>query len=131
MKKETMEGPEQMIKKEDEEARDEELLVLKRVLSQQRGVKDGPSNHSPTPPISQTLKQTLCQSIPEPLREALNSELRAYEEVVRSKSKKSPTYTIQISKGNVRTSVSKIKRDLFAWLILFQPELKQEDKVIT
>ena len=56
MKKETTEGPEQIIKKEDEEARDEELLVLKRFPSQQEGVKDGPSNYSPTPPISQTLK---------------------------------------------------------------------------
>ena len=90
-----------------------------------------PFNLSSTPPPPRTLKQNFCQFNLEPLLKAPNSELRAYEEVVRSKSKKSPTYTIQISKGNVRTSVSKIKRDLFAWLILFQPELKQEDKVIT
>jgi len=40
-------------------------------------------------------------------------------------------YTIQINKGNERTRVSKLKRDLFEWLILFQPKLKQEEKVIT
>ena len=34
MKKETTKGSEQITKKEDEEARDEELLVLKRVPSQ-------------------------------------------------------------------------------------------------
>jgi len=36
----------------------------------------------------------------EPLLEAPNSELRALEEVVQSKSKESPLISIQISKGN-------------------------------
>ena len=28
-----------------------------------------------------------------------------------------------------KTRVSKFKRDLFSWLILFQPELKEEEEV--
>jgi len=81
-----------------------------------------PTNISPTPPISQTLKQTFCQSIPEPLLKAPNSELRACEEVVRSKSKESPMCNTQISKGKENKRVSKIRGDLFDWLILFQPK---------
>ena len=117
-------------KKEDEEAGDKELLILRRVLSQHKGVKDRPSNHSPTPPISQTLKQN-CQFIPEPLLEAPNSELRACEEVVQSWYKESPMYNTQISKGSERTRVSKFNRELCEWLILFLPKLKQGEEVIT
>ena len=40
-----------------EEAREEELLVLRRVPSQQKGVKDGSSIPSPTHPITKTLTQ--------------------------------------------------------------------------
>ena len=92
---------------------------------------DDPPNLFPSPPIIKTLKQNFCQFIPEPLLEAPHSQLRAYEEMVQSKSKESPAYNTQISKGNERTRVSKLKRDLFEWLILFQPTLKQEGKVIT
>ena len=67
----------------------------------------------------------------EPLLEAPNYELGAFEEVVQSKSKKSPTYTIQTSKGKDWKRVSKVKADPFTWLILFQPELNQEEEVIT
>jgi len=38
-----------------EEAREDEHLVLRRVQSQQKGVKDEPSNPSPTQPITKTL----------------------------------------------------------------------------
>ena len=52
---------------------------------------------SPTPSPPPTLKHKFCQT---------------------------PTCLIQTSKGKGKQRVSKIKRDLFAWLILFQPELK-------
>ena len=107
-----------------EEAREEELLVLRRVPSQQEGVQDEPPNLSPIPPTPKTLNKNFCQSISEPLLKAPNLALRSFEEVVRSMSTQSPMFTIQISKGRNKQRVSKIKRDLFAWLILFQPELK-------
>ena len=90
-----------------------------------------PTNISPTPPISQTLKQNFCQFIPEPLLEAPNSELRACEEVVQSKFKESHTCNTQISKGKEKKTVSKFKGDLFDWKILFQPKLKQKEDVVT
>ena len=61
----------------------------------------------------------------------VNSELRTGEEVVRSKFKKSPMCNTQISKGKEKKRASMLKRDFFEWLILFQPKLKQEGKVIT
>ena len=114
-----------------EEATEGELLILRRVSSQHKGVKDEQSNLSPTPPISQTLNQNFCHFILEPLLNAPNSELRAFEEVVQSNSNESPTCNTQISKGKEKKRVSKIKRDLFAWLILFQPKLSQVWKMIT
>ena len=78
-----------------------------------------PPNLFPIPPISQTLKQTFCQSVPESLLEAPNPELRACEEMVRSKSKESSTRNTQISKGKEKKKVSKFRGDLFDWLILF------------
>ena len=64
-----------------EETREEELLALKEVLSQQEEVQDEPSNPlpnpspntSPTHPEAKTLTQNFCQSISEPLPEAPNS----------------------------------------------------------
>jgi len=73
--------------------------------------------------IPKTLNPNFCQSISEPFLKAPNLALRVFEEVVRSMSTPSPTSTIQISKGRKKKSVSRAKRDLFAWLILFQPEL--------
>ena len=67
----------------------------------------------------------------EPLLKAPNSKLRAFEEVVQGKYKVSRPNKIQISKGNDWKRVSEIKRDLLEWMILFQPELNQEWKVIT
>jgi len=40
------------------------------------------------------------------------------------------TWHTQISKGKEKKRVSKFKGDLLDWLILFQPKLKQEGKVI-
>ena len=93
-----------------EEAREEELLVLRRVPSQQKGVRDEPSNPSPTHPITETLAQNFCHLIPEerptgcgqPWLQTPNSELRAFEEMVQSKIEESPMSTIQISKGKKR-----------------------------
>ena len=121
-----------------EEASEEELLVLRRVPSHQKGVKAAPASSLHTHPIAQTLIENIShlihEEIPtgcvEPLLEAPNSKLRAFEEVVQSKSKESPTNTLQTSKGNERKRVYNIKRDLFAWLILFQLELNQVWKVI-
>jgi len=62
---------------------------------------------------------------------APNFELRLLNEVVQNKSEASSMYTIQTSMGNNRKKVSKSKRDLFTWLILFQPELSQVWKMIT
>ena len=113
-----------------EEASEEELLILRRVPSHQKGVEDTPANPLSTHPAAQTLIQNFRRLIyeeittecEEPLLKALNSELRAFEEVVQSKCKESPTNTFRTSKGNERERVSRIKRDLFAWLILFQPK---------
>ena len=108
-----------------EEASKEELLVFRRAPRHQKGVKDELASPLPTHPLAQTHTQNFCPFILEPLPKAPNFEVRAYEEVVQSMFKEPPLYNTQISKGNARTRVSKIKRDLFAWLILFQPELKQ------
>ena len=60
-----------------------------------------------------------------------NSKLRAPEEVVQGKFKGSPPCNTQVSKGKERKIVSKLKRDLFESLILFQLKLKQEEEAIT
>jgi len=119
-----------------EKPSEEELLVLRRVPSQKKGVQDEPSNPSLTHPITKTLTQNLCHLIPEgrpsgcgeALLQTPNSELRAFEEMAQKKIDESPTSTIQISKGKEKKRVSKFKR---AWLILFQLKLKQEKEVIT
>jgi len=85
----------------------------------------------PTPPSPKTLKSNFCQPISEPLLNAPNSELRVLKEVVQRKIKESHTSTIQTSKGKGKKRVSKFKRDLFSWLILFQPEMKQEEEFFT
>jgi len=72
------------------EAREEELLVSRRAPTQPKGVKDGPSNPSPTHSKTKTLTQKFWHLIPgekprgcgEPTLEAPNYELRAFEEVV-------------------------------------------------
>ena len=48
---------------------------------------DEPSIFFPTPPTPKTLNPNFCQSISEPLLKAPNFELRAFEELVRSKYK--------------------------------------------
>jgi len=80
---------------------------LRRVPSQPKGVKDGPSNPSPTHFKTKTLTQKFYHLIPgekptgcgEPILE------------------ESTSCTNQTSKGIVRKKVSKIKRDLFPSLI--------------
>jgi len=79
-----------------------------------------PPTLSPTP---KALKQNFCQLILEPLLKAPNFQLRAYKELVQSMCEQPPSCTIQISKGRANKNVSKFKRDLFTWMILFQPEL--------
>jgi len=65
---------------------------------------------------------SLLLTCDEPSLNAPNFELRVLEEVVQGKFEGSPPSNIQTSKGNDWGKVSKIKRDLFTWLILFQPE---------
>ena len=114
-----------------EDAREEELFVLGRVPSEPKGVRDEPASCLPTRPLAKTLTQNFCQFISEPLLKAPNSELRAYKEVVQSMFKASPTITPLINKGKENKRVSKLKRDLFSRQILFQPEMKQVEEVIT
>ena len=84
-----------------------------------------PQALSPIPPIPKTLNKNFCQSISEPSLKAPNSHLRGYEDMVLNMFKKSPMHNFQISKGNEKKRVPKVKRDLFSWLILFQPDMKQ------
>jgi len=90
-----------------------------------------PPTFSPTPPTPKTLNPNFCPSILEPILEAPNSELRAYEEMVLNMFKKSPMCNFQINKGNEHKRVPKFKGDLFSWLILFQPEMKKEEEFFT
>ena len=55
---------------------------------------------------------SLLLTFGEPSLNAPNSELRALEEVGQGKFERSPPSNTQISQGNERTGVSKIKRDL-------------------
>lgn len=124
-----------------EEASEEELLALNEVLSQ---VQDEPcfppleqpfnkgSSSSPPPPHHLThatptqtpnTPQQFCQSIPEPSQKDPNHVLSAFEEDVRSLFPHSPLFIIHIIKEKKKKEVSRTKRDLFSWLILFQPEL--------
>jgi len=108
-------------------AREKELLVLGGVLSLPKGLQGEPSNPLPTHSKTKKLTQKFCHLIPEerptgcdePLLQTPNSELKAFEEMAQSKIEESPTSTIQTSKRKDLERVSKIKRDLFAWLILF------------
>jgi len=104
MKKETMEGPEELIKKEDEvqekdgntleeigiETEEGEMLTLdthhppkdkehRTLLFISFGE---PPILSPTSPPPKTLKPNFYQSISKPFLKAPNSTLRAYEEMV-------------------------------------------------
>ena len=90
-------------------------------------MKDEPASPLPTHPLAQTLTQNFChlitKEIPtecgEPLLKAPNSELRAFKEVVQTKSKESPTNILQTYKGKEKKRASKIKRDLLACQVLF------------
>ena len=84
---------------------------------------------SRTPRSHEDLSLFLTYS--EALLKAPNFKLRAFKEKAQGKSIGSPPNHIQISKGNDWKRVSKIKRDLFAWMILFQAELIKVCKVIT
>ena len=89
---------------------EEELLVLQEVLGQQKEVQDEPSNPSPNPSPThlkaKTPPQNFCQPISEPLPKAPNSELRDFEEVVRSMLTKSPTFIIPNGMGKENKRVS-------------------------
>ena len=114
-----------------EESSEEKLFILGRVLSKRKGVQGERVNPLPTHPLAQTLKQNFCHLIPEerrtgcdePLLQTANSELIPFEEMVQSKIKQSLTPSIQINIRKEKKRVFKFRRDLFAWLILFQPEM--------
>ena len=52
------------------------------------------------------------------------SPTRSPPQTLKHKFCQTPTCLIQTSKGKGKKRVSKVKRDLFDWLILFQPELE-------
>ena len=58
----------------------------------------------------------------EPLPKVSNFEIRAFKEGVQDKSEGSPPNQILISKGNEWKGAYKTKKDLFKWLVLFQPD---------
>jgi len=66
---------------------------------------------------------TLFLTSSEPLLKASNFENRTFKEWVQAKSKGSPPNQIQVRMNDEWKRISKVKRDLFEWLILFQPEL--------
>ena len=66
-----------------------------------------PSNHPSDPPTLKSLNLKLCQF------------------------KEPPACPIPNSKGKVKKRVCKTKRDLFSWMILFQPEMKKEEEFFT
>jgi len=78
-----------------------------------------PPTFFPIPPPPKTLKPNFYQSISELFLKAPNSTLRAFQELVQNKSKKSLMSSFKINKGKDQKKVSKIRRDLFAWLIVF------------
>ena len=116
-------------------------MALNEVLSHNQQVQDEPSfplleqpfskGSSPpphhlahaTPTHKNTLPTKFCQSIPEPSQKAPNHVLSDFEEEVRSMFPHSPLFIIHIIKEKKKKEVSRTKRDLFSWLILFQPEL--------
>jgi len=51
-----------------------------------------------------------------------NFKIRVFKEWVQDKSKGSHPNQIQISKGNEWERAYKTKKDLFRWLVLFQPD---------
>ena len=109
-----------------------EVLVITSTWNElQKEVVEADEGEELTFAIPKTLNPNFCQSISEPLLKAPNLALRVFEEVVRSISTQSPLSTIRISKGIEKKRVSRIKRDLFAWLLLFQPDLKQEEEFFT
>ena len=124
-----------------EEASEEELLALNEVLSQ---VQDEPcfppleqpfnkgSSSSPPPPHhlthatptqSPNTLQKFFQTISEPSPKAPNLVLSDFADLVRSMFTTPPSCILQIPKEQNKKEVSRTKRDLFSWLILFQPEL--------
>ena len=76
-----------------------------------------------------------CSLFGEPSLIAPNSELRVHEEVVQGTFKGSlPSNPLQVTlkgRGKKKKRFFKFKRDLFESMILFQPEMSQEVKVIT
>ena len=58
----------------------------------------------------------------EPLPKVSIFEIRAFKEWVQDKSEGSSPNQIQISMGNEWKRAYKTKRDLFKWLVLFQPD---------
>ena len=84
-----------------------------------------PSTDFPTPPTPEALTINFCQVFFEPSFTPPNHAFQVCKKVVPSMFKKSLTLHIQISKGQ-EGRTSKFKEDLFAWLILFQPDLKRK-----
>ena len=85
-----------------------------------------PSTNFPTPPTPEALTINFCQVFFEPSFTPPNHAFQVCKKVVPCMFKKSFTLPIQISKGQEEERAFKFKEDLFAWLILFQPDLKRK-----
>ena len=80
-----------------------------------------PSIDFPAPPTPKALNTNFYQIKLEPSLPTPNHALRVRRNVVLDIFKESLTSHTQISKGYEEKRASKVKKDLVAWLILFQP----------
>jgi len=118
---ENKEGREKFIRKEDEDTEKEVANNLEEV-----GVRTDvgemltlSSNHQQKSHEHLSLFLTFPKQLPK----VPSSEIRTFKGRNLDASKGIPPNQIQINMGNEWKRVSKVKRDLFKWLILFQPEM--------
>ena len=85
-----------------------------------------PSTNLPPPSTPETLAINFCQIFFEPSFTPPNHTFKVCKKVVPGMFMKSPTQQLQISMGQEEERASKFMKELFAWLILFQPDLKRK-----
>ena len=85
-----------------------------------------PSTNLPPPSTPETLAINFCQIFFEPSFTPPNHTFKVCKKVVPGMFKKSPTQQLQISMGQEEERASKFMKELFGWLILFQPDLKRK-----
>ena len=85
-----------------------------------------PSTNLPPPSTPETLAINFCQIFFEPSFTPPNHTFKVCKKVVPGMFMKSPTQQLQISMGQEEERASKFMKELFGWLILFQPDLKRK-----